>query len=195
MANETMMTPPAVAKATTAPNQSAVNSDLGCWMGVPEQIQNMHDQPPQLPDWVDETRKTRAEKRMDASLRRMEIEQKARLLAETQQRMAEARRRFESRGVAREEGNAGFPSTMEDMFQAMKAREDLLAMEREQKERLLQESLEMQGRLLGEEWPAARDPLEAVRFDHVPKHGLLYKRLLAEAFSGHHPARLEESNE
>ena len=153
------------------------------------------NQSPTVEETLDETKKARAEKRLDAGLRRMEIEQKARLLAETQQRMAEARRTFESRGVAREEQMAGFPSTMEDMFQAMKAREDLLAMEREQKERLLQESLEMQGRLLGEEWPIARDPLEAARFDHIPKPDPLYKRFIEEAFPGYHSARLEGSNE
>jgi len=153
------------------------------------------NQSPTVEETLDEIKKARAEKRLDAGLRRMEIEQKARLLAESQQRMAEARRTFESRGVAREEEKAGFPSTMEDMFQAMKTREDLLAMEREQKERLLQESLEMQGRLLGEEWPAARDPLEAARFDHVPKHGLLYKKFLAEAFPGQQTATPQKPHE
>jgi hypothetical protein len=188
MADDAIMIPPPETKATTAPNQSVVNSDLEYRMGVLERFHNLTDQPPQLPDWVDEVKRARAEKRLDASLRRMEIEQKARLLAESQQRMAEAWRTFESRGVAREEEMAGFPSTIEDMFQAMKAREELMAMEREQKERLLQESLEMQERLLGEERPAARDPLEAARCDHIPKHGLLYKRLLAEAFPGHQTA-------
>jgi hypothetical protein len=153
------------------------------------------NQSPTVEETLDEIKKARAEKRLDASLRRMEIEQKARLLAESQQRMAEARRTFESRGVAKDEDTPGFPSTIEDIFREQKARQELLTMEREQKERLLQESLEMQGRLLGEERPAARDPLEAARFDHIPKRGPLYRKFIEEAFPEHHPVRLEESNE
>ena len=149
-----------------------------------EPYHQMNDEGPQLPDVVEEIRKKRAEKRLDASLRRMEIEQKARLLAETQQRMEQARRTFEFQEVAKDEDTPGFPPTSEDIFREQKARQELLTMEREQKERLLEETLEMQGRLLGEEWPAARDPLEAARFDHIPKSGPLYRKLLEEAFPG-----------
>lgn len=153
MAHDAIMTPPPAAKGTTPPEQAGINSDLECRMGVLEQFQNISDQPPQLPDWIDETRKTRAEKRLDASLRRMEIEQKARLLAETQQRIAEARRKFESREGRNDEEIPRVPSSVEDMFQAMKAREELVAMEREQKEELLANTLESLGRQFGDNWP------------------------------------------
>lgn len=138
-------------------------------------------QSPTVEEALDEMKRLRAEKRLNARLRKMETEQKARLLAETQQRMAEARRRFDFLGSVKDDEMPGFPSTSEDMLQAMKAREELMAMEREQKKRLLQDTLEMQGRHLGEEWPAARDPL--------------YRKFLAEAFPGHHSVRLEGSNE
>ncbi len=39
------------------------------------------------------------------------------------------------------------------MFQAMKAREELVAMEREQKEELLANTLESLGRQFGDNWP------------------------------------------
>ena len=152
MADDAIMTPPAAARATAAPNQSADNSDLQWRMGVLEQFQNISDQPPQLPDVVEEIKKARAEKRLDASLRRMEIEQKARLLAETQQRMEQARRIFESRGVAKHGEMAGFASTIDDIFREQKAREELLAMEREQKEELLANTLESLGREFGDNW-------------------------------------------
>jgi predicted GIY-YIG superfamily endonuclease len=160
MAENAILTSPPATKRTAAPNQSAVNSDLVCRMGMLEQFRNMRDQPPQLLDWVDEVKKTRAEKRLDASLKRMEIEQKARLLAETQQRMAEARRTFESRGVAGDEEMAGFASTIEDMFQAMKTREDLMAMEQQRKKELLEDVQ----RNLRDQWPPTEEMSELPRF-------------------------------
>jgi hypothetical protein len=156
---------------------------------------DLANQNPSVEETLDEMKRLKAEKRLNAGLRKMEREQKAHLLAEAQHKMGEARRTSESREGGNNEELAPFPSPVEDMFRAQKVREDLLAMEREQMERLLQETLEMQGRLLGEKWPAARDPLEAARFDHIPKPDPLYKRFIEEAFPGYHSARLEGSNE
>ena len=126
MANDAIMTPPTAAQATAPPEQAWISSDLECRTGVLEQFQNISDQPPQLPHSGDEIKRARAEKRLNAALRRMETEQKARLLAE-------ARRRIDFLGSVKDDEMPGFPSIREDIFREQKACQELLTMEREQK--------------------------------------------------------------
>ena len=112
----------------------------------------MSTQPPAFPDSADDIKRARAERRLNASLKRMEIEQKAVLLAESQQRMKEARRAVESRPATSSDHPSSLPPGFENMFQEMKAREELIAMEREQKEELLKNTLESLARDFGDNW-------------------------------------------
>ena len=152
MAENAMSTLPLTTKATTAPNQPMMNPDLEWGIGVLQEFQRMSTQPPPPPDSADEIKRLRAERRLNASLRRLEIEQKAVLLAESQQKMAEARRIFESRSTTSDDGTSRFQSPIEDMFQAAKERQELMDMEREQKEELLKNTLESLRRDFGDNW-------------------------------------------
>jgi hypothetical protein len=81
----------------------------------------------------------------------MEVEQKARLLAETKQMLEEARRTFEEQGQVNWEEVPGCPSTMQDVLTTEKARNELVEMEQEQKAKLLEEVLELRRRELDDE--------------------------------------------
>ena len=61
---------------------------------------------------AEEKRKTRAEKRLNAKLRKLEIEQKAILLAEAQKSLEEARRKFESQPQVPYDYTPGPPSSI-----------------------------------------------------------------------------------
>ncbi len=159
MANDAIMTPPTAAQATAPPEQAWISSDLECRTGVLEQFQNISDQPPQLPHSGDEIKRARAEKRLNAALRRMETEQKARLLAE-------ARRRIDFLGSVKDDEMPGFPSIREDIFREQKACQELLTMEREQKEELLANALESLGREFADNWPLT---LENPKTSELPR--------------------------
>jgi len=178
MANNAIMTPPPAAKATAAPNRSAANSDLEWRPGVAQKYQELCNQPAHLPDLAEESKRARAEKRLNASLRRMEIEEKAVLLAETQQKTAEARRKFESSPPTPYDHTPRFPSTLEDMFQAEKERNELLIMEKQQKEVLLRDVLAR----LRDQWPQTKEIPDTPEFDHVPRFLLASRETMDRAF-------------
>ena len=98
---------------------------------------------------AEEIRKAKAEKRLHAKLRKMEVEQKAILLAEAQKSLEEARRKFESQPQLPYDYTPRPPRTIEDIFRAEKARKELIALEREQKEELLRQVMEKRAQRTG----------------------------------------------
>jgi hypothetical protein len=113
-----------------------------------------------------------------AALRRMEVEQKARLLAETQQMLEEARREFELQGPVNYEETPGRPSILQEFLTAEKNRNELIAMERQQKAELLKNMREANKAEYGVEWPVTHDYPEASRYDHIPKHPEFLRHLI-----------------
>jgi len=135
----------------------------------------------------DENRKARAEKRMMAKLRRMEVEQKAVLLAEAQKNLKEARHNFQSP----EDYTPNSPSLIEDL----RAWEELRALEREQKEELYNEVMEKRAKEAGDDWPRIQQLSQDPRFDHIPKPRPGDQNIIAKAFPWTSPIKAKESDE
>jgi len=155
-----------------------------------------HHRRPIFVENAEEIKKARAEKRLNLKLRKMEIEQKAQLLAEAKEGLEGARRKFEARDQAdHDQYTPGLPLTSDDIFRAEKFRNDLIAMEREQKEQLYNEFLEKRARDLGDQWPAIQAMSNDPRFDHIPKPWPGYKGIVAGSFSGTPTSKPQESND
>lgn len=188
-------------QATTANEAPAINSKLRRWVVFVEQIKNetipdhqYHQVAPFIKD-ADEIRKARANKRLDAKLRKLEVEQKATLLAEVQKSIQEARRKFESQPQVPYDYTPRPPSSINDLFRQDRPREELIALEREQKEELLRQVMEKRARECGEQWPQMHEMSQDPRFDHIPKHGPGYKQIIEKAFPLASPIKSQEPNE
>jgi hypothetical protein len=126
---------------------------------------------------AEEIRKAKAEKRMMAKLKKLEIEQKAVLLAEAQ-------KQIESQDQAPYDNTPRSPSTINALFYEAKAREALRALEREQKEELLRQVMEKRAKEAGDDWPGMQEMSQDPRYDHIPKYYTGEKEIIAKAFSG-----------
>jgi hypothetical protein len=144
---------------------------------------------------AEEFRKTKAEKRLMAKLRKLEVEQKAILLAEAQKSMEQARHRFESQPQVPYDYTPRPPSSINDLFREEKERNELIALEREQKEELLRQVMEKRAKELGDQWPRILEMSQDPRFDHIPKLWPGYKQIIEEAFPCTSPIESQEPNE
>ncbi|MGO8930509.1 MAG: hypothetical protein ACLQU3_26895 [Limisphaerales bacterium] len=144
---------------------------------------------------AEDIRKAKAEKRLYAKLRKMEVEQKGILLAEAQKSLAEARCKFESQPQLPYDYTPMPPTTIEDIFRAEKARNELIAIKQQQKAELYKQVMEKRAQELGEQWPGIQEMSQDVRFDHIPKPWPGYKEIIAKAFPGAPTASPKEPNE
>jgi len=143
----------------------------------------------------EKNKKARAEKRLMATLRRMEIEQKAALMVEAKEQLEAARRKFETEEPSSVDYPLPpFPVTIEDFFRAERERERLIALEREQKEELCRQVQVKRARELGDDWPRIQAMSQDPRFDHIPKPWPGYKGIEAGSLSGMN-LETEPSNE
>jgi hypothetical protein len=200
MADNAILTPPPSTQPTTA-NEAPVDARLQRWIDFCEQTANevrtpdQHNTPPPFTDNYDESRKANTETKWRTKLKKLEGEQKAILLAEAQKKMEEARRNFKSQPQVPYDYNSGPPSTIEDIFRAEKAREELKALEREQKEALLKQVMEKRAKEAGDEWPRIQGMSQDPRFDHIPKRWPGYRGLIANYFHDHPLIPPQKSNE
>ena len=134
---------------------------------------------PQFPNTHEEIKKAKAEKRLNARLRKIEVEQKAALLEECQQREEEERRIFESRKT---QGLPPLPE--EDIFREMRQRQELRALEQEQKEELLRLVLEKRAKELGDKWPEIEAKSKMPQYDHIPLLWPSFKEFEENASAG-----------
>jgi hypothetical protein len=132
-----------------------------------ESVQKELNQLPDFEDRYDEFKKARAEKRMDGRLRRIEAEQKTVLMAEMAQKMEEARRNFKLRKPTNDGTIPNYSSPFEQMVAEEEARNNLIAMEREQKEAFLKYILARRGLKEGEEMPPD-EFTEILKYDKRP---------------------------
>ena len=200
MASEAILTTPPATEATNA-NEAPNSPKLRRWVNFLELITNEIDPvednncvAPFIKD-AEEIRKARAEKRLSAKLRKMEVEQKAILLAEAQKSLEEARRKFESQPQLPYDYTDRPPSSINDLFRAEKARDELIALELEQKEELLRQVMEKRARDLGDDWPRIQEMSQDPRFDHIPKRWPEYRGLIPNYFHDHPLIPPQKSNE
>jgi hypothetical protein len=192
---ENAMTPPPTA------NEAVINVQLQKWVDfielIASEIGPLHQDKEVAPfiREAEERKKMRADKRLHGRLRKLEIEQKAILLAESQKNLAEARREFESQPQVPYDYTPGPPSCIEDFFRDEKERNRLIALEREQKEELLREVMEKRARELGDEWPRIQEMSQDIRFDHIPKLWPGYRGLIRNYFHDHPLIPPQKSNE
>jgi len=73
----------------------------------------------------------------------------------------------------------------------------LIALEREQKEKLLRQVMEKRALECGDDWPRIQEMSQDPRFDHIPKLGPGYKGLTPNYFHDHplEPQKPKEPNE
>jgi hypothetical protein len=198
---ENAMIPPPATQATTATDQAAINVDLQKRLDFLDlnavEMDPVHQDDEVAPFIKDaeETRKAKAEKRLHAKLRKLEVEQKAILLAEAQKSLKEARRMFESEPQLPYDYTPRPPSSINDLFRAEKARDELIALEREQKEALYNEEMEKRAREFGDDWPRIQQMSHDPRFDHIPKRWPEYRGLIPNYFHDHPLIPPQESNE
>ncbi len=201
MASEAILTPPSATQATSATDQAEITVDLQKRLdfldlnAVDMGPVHQDDEVAPFIKEAEEIRKAKAEKRLHAKLRKMEVEQKAILLAEVHKSLEEARRKCESQPQLPYDYTPRPPRTSEDIFRAEKAREELKALEREQKEELLRQVMEKRARELGDDWPRIQEMSKDPRFDHIPKFWPGYKEIIAKAFPGAPTASPKEPNE
>jgi hypothetical protein len=200
MDRESMLTPFLSTQATIA-NEAAINPKLQEWVDFVDQIKSelgpvhQNDEVAPFIKEAEEKRKMKAEKKLHAKLRKIEVEQKAILLAEAKESMEKARRKFESQPQVPYDYTPGPPCCIEDIFRAEKAREDLIALEREQKEELLKNLREQSKRECGVEWPPVYEGNEGARYDHIPKPPQFYIDMIKKAFPGPQTVGEKEANE
>ena len=144
---------------------------------------------------AEEKRKIRAEKRLNAKLRKLDIEQKEILLAESQKSLEEARQRFESEPQVPYDYTPRPPSSINDLFRAEKERNRLIALEQEQKAQLYRQDMEKRAREWGDEWPRIQEMSQDPRFDHIPKRWPGCTGLIPNYFHDHPLIPPQESNE
>ena len=191
MAGDTII-PPTSIRNTTATNQTPIDPDvllrrLGFLDLMGMEVNPVHQE-------EEDRKQMRAEKRRNYKLRTMEVEQKEILFKEAQTRLAEDRRKFEAQEESPNDYTPGLPRTINDVFRAEKARNELLAREREHKEAMYNELMEKRAEELGEQWPPTEANPDKIRFDHIPKPWPRYKEIIAQAFPGHQTITPKESH-
>jgi hypothetical protein len=192
---------PPASTQPTAVNEAAITPRLQRWLAFVEQIK--HETYPLYKDdevapfikEAEERKNMRAEKRLNTKLRRMEVEQKAILLAEAKESMEKARRKFESQPQVPYDYTLGPPSSIEDFFREEKERHRLIALEREQKQEVLKNLREQTKRECGVEWPPVYEDNEGARYAHIPKHPQFYIDLIKGTFRGAPTVTEKEANE
>ena len=200
MDSESMPVAQGITQSTSA-NEAAIHPKLQEWVDfvelLPKEVEPVHQAVEVAPfiKEAEEIRKVKAEKRLDAKLRKLEVEQKERLLAEAKESIEEARRKFEAQPQVPYDYTPGPPTCIEDVFRAEKARNDLIALEREQKEELLKQVMEERAKKLGDDWPRIQEMSQDVRFDHIPKLWPGYKGLIPNYFHDHPLLPPQQSNE
>ena len=184
---ENAMTPPSSTQATIA-NEAAISPKLQRWVDFVELLANevepVHQDDDVAPciKEAEEIKRAKADKRLNATLRKLEVEQKAILLAEAKESIEAARRTFESETQVPYDYTPGPPISINDLFREAKAREELKALEREQKEELLRQVMEKRAKELGDDWPRIQKMSQDPRFDHIPKYWPGEKEIMAKAF-------------
>ena len=178
MAENAIVNPPEV---TQSKKQETINPKLQRWIDFCEltanEVVEEYNYEAQFIKDAEDLKKAKAEKRLNARLRKMEVERKAILLAEAQESIAEARRKFESQPQIPYDYTSGPPTTINDLFRAEKAREELKALERERKDELYNEVMEKRAKEAGDDWPRIQAMMGDVRFDHIPKYLAWRKRI------------------
>jgi hypothetical protein len=134
MASGAISTPLRSTLATTANEAAAINSmlqrRLECLDLKAVEISPVHQYNEVAPFIKDAEvkRKMKAEKRLNAKLRKLEIEQKQILLAEAQKSLEEARHRFESEPQVPYDYSPRLASTINDLFREEKERNRLIVL-------------------------------------------------------------------
>jgi len=191
------MTPPPSTQSTTK-NEPAIDPRLKRWIEFCEQTANeavdQNNYEIQFIKNADEIKKAKAEKRLMAKLRKREVEQKAVLLAESQNHIKET-----DRDLASQEHPFDYTSkptsTVDYLFHEHKALEELRTMERELKEELLRQSIAKRAKEPNDDWPRIPQQSKDPRYDHIPKYYPGEKDLIAKAFRGPQIEKPKESNE
>ena len=197
---ENAMIPAPSTEATNA-NEVPISPRLRRWVKFPDltpiEIGPVHQEDEVAPFIKDaeEIRKVKAEKRLKAKLRKLEVEQKEILLAESQKSLEEAHRTFESLPQLPYDYTSGSPSSINDLFLEGKEREELKALELEQKAELYKQVLEKRARECGDDWPRIQDMFQDPRFDHIPQPCPGYKGLIPNYFHDHPLIPPQKSNE
>jgi hypothetical protein len=188
------ITPPPSTQHRNA-NELAIDPKLQRWINFCEQTANEvvedNNYAAQFLKNAEDNKKARAENRLMVKLRKMEVEQKAVLLAEAQKKIEEARREFESQEHPRYDYTPIAPGTIEEI----RAHNDLRALEREQKEELLKQVMEKRAKEAGDDWPRLQEMSQDPRFDHIPKYYPGEKEIIAKAFPGASTVKAKESDE
>lgn len=188
-------------QATTANEAAAISPKLQRWVDFVALLTNemgpVHQDDEVAPFIKDagDIRKAKAEKRLMAKLRKLEVEQKEILLAEAQKSLEEARRKFESEPQVPYDYTPSPSASINDIFREEKERNRLIALEREQKEELLRQVMEKRAREWGDEWPRIQEMSQDPRFDHIPKLWPGYKGLIPNYFHDHPLIPPQKSNE
>ena len=189
--------PPPSTQSTT--NEPAIDPRLKRWIEFCEQTANeavdQNNYEIQFIKNADEMKKARAEKRLMTKLRKREVEQKAVLLAESQNHIKETDRDLASQEHALFDYTSKPTSTVDYLFHEHKALEELRAMERELKEELLRQSIEKRAQKAGDDWPRIQQLSKDPRYDHIPKYYPGEKDLITKAFRGPQTEKPKESYE
>ena len=145
---------------------------------------------PQLTERPEQIKRAKAEKRLNAKLRKLEIEQKAALLEQVKRKEEEDLRMFEFRKAQ------GLPQPPEeDFIRAMRERQELVDLEREQKEEMLRLVLEKRALELGDKWPVLYAMSKLPQYDHIPLLWTSLKESEEKELAGKLTVRTAESNE
>lgn len=195
--NNAIIPPPSTQPTTK--NEPAIDPRLKRWIDFCEQTTNeavdQNNYEAELVKKSEENRKAKAEKRLMAKLRKMEVEQKAVLLAEAQNKMEEGHRAFESQEHDPFDYISRPTSSIDCLFHEHKAMEELKALEREQKEELLRQVMDKRAKEAGDDWPRIQEMSRHLRYDHIPKYWPGEKEIIAKAFRGLQTAQPQETNE
>ena len=200
MDRQSILPPPESTQATTA-NEAPITLKLRRWVDFVDQINNEMDplhQNDEVAPFIKEAekiRKAKAEKRLDTKLRKLEVEQKAILLAEAKESLEEGRRKFESQPQLPYDYSPRSSSSINHIFREEKVTEELKALEREQKDELLRQVMEKRAREFGDDWPRIQEMSQHPRFDHIPKPCPGYKGLIPNYFHDHPLIPPQKSNE
>src|ERR1035441_6437137 len=200
MAQDAISTSTPAIQPITA-NEAPITLELRRWVDFVDQINNemgpvhQDDQMAQFIKEAEEKRKAKAEKRLDGKLRKLEIEQKAILLAKAKESIDEGRHKCESDPQVAYDYTPRPTSCINDIFRAEKERNRLIALEQEQKAALYSEVMEKRAKELGDDWPGIQEMSQDPRFDHIPKPWPGDKEIIAKAFSGPQTSHKQEPNE
>jgi hypothetical protein len=179
----------------------AINPDLQRWVDFVDQINSEMDpvhQDDEVAPFIkdaEDIKKARAKKRLNYKLRKLEVEQKAILLAEAKQSIVEARRKFKSQPQLPYDYSQRPPSSINGLFREAMEREELEALELEQKAELYKQVMEKRAKELGDDWPRVQEMSQDPRLDHIPKYWPGYRGLIPNYFHDHPLIPPQKSNE